>query len=882
MSAGPRTPTGGPAQERAREFHTAPRGLQLRALKPVDLGRLAALALVGAWAGYLILTPMPALSFHVFPQTLTLHLVIACAAALYVAWLAASRRLPGGTPLDLPVLVLLGAYGIATYASIDWRASLEPVLLLGAAVVAFYVLSGLPLLSARTLRFSFMLTGLALAIYALWVVGNDYADYLRLTRDVEGIGAGNVFPPTVPRVHGVSDHPNVLAMVLVLLLPFYALSAYRPFAWWERVLGAAGLFAAGWAIFLTLSRGGWIGTAVAIVFTVAAAWITTSVYQRERDGERLTWETFVPAGFSPTALAAVVGALALAFFGALAFIANSSTRPGWLFRGSLSAREDAWHAGIDIFKDNVLTGSGPNTFGQLYPQYGRHPQQFVVHTQHAHNGFLQVADDAGLLGVAALVAIAAALAYMLWRTWREGSLEARLVAVACAGALAGFAAHQQLDAGNIWKAPAFALAFVGAVIARSYAESVRPSAASSSPARTYGRYASFAGRAALPLFLIPLLYGWYRVDAAHYDYWRGLDAWNQGDAAGIARLQDAVNADSSMMVYQLELGVAQATAYNNTGRTNDDLLNSARIHLERAAEIDPRSDLARANLARVYELTGRDDDAAREAQLTRLADYHVTPVLVAGEVYEDLGRDADAVSTYGQVISMDAGLANSTFWEKTAWRRDHLDEILLASTIGINPCTYGAYLVEAYRTGVRESLDGLEKARDDCQFLAFTGDLGNDLALRVALAKIQLTLGQRDEALGHLMYAVDRQPDFGPARTELGRWYAEGRDIEAARHQWVVGGELGEGESLRQLGDTYPAGQVPRQVRDRLEDLVATSGSSVRNDLISVLYYRMRYARLSPVFALIPGTWQDAVPRPYAEWQNALARWDAGESPPAR
>jgi hypothetical protein len=78
----------------------------------------------------------------------------------------------------------------------------------------------------------------------------------------------------------------------------------------------------------------------------------------------------------------------------------------------------------------------------------------------------------------------------------------------------------------------------------------------------------------------------------------------------------------------------------------------------------------------------------------------------------------------------------------------------------------------------------------------------------------------------------------------------------------VKGGELGEGESLRLLGDSYPAGEVPDQVKDRLEKLVATSGSSVRNDLVSILYYRMRYWRLSPVFALIPGTWQDARPGP--------------------
>jgi tetratricopeptide (TPR) repeat protein len=247
-------------------------------------------------------------------------------------------------------------------------------------------------------------------------------------------------------------------------------------------------------------------------------------------------------------------------------------------------------------------------------------------------------------------------------------------------------------------------------------------------------------------------------------------------------------------------------------------------------------------------------------------------------VYEDLGREADAVSTYAQVISMDAGLANSTFWEMTDWRREHYAEILAESTIGYSPCTYGAFLIEAARFGGSPSDDDLEQARDDCQFTIFTGGLGNDLPSRVALAQMQLELGESDEAYGHLRYAVDRQPDFGPARTELGRWYDAQGDTDEARHQWAVGAQLEEAESARLLGDSYPPGEVPSEVVDRLRDLIGIQGSSVRNDLISILYYRMRYGRLSPVFALIPGTWLDAVPRPYAAWIDALDRWEAVET----
>jgi hypothetical protein len=256
-----------------------------------------------------------------------------------------------------------------------------------------------------------------------------------------------------------------------------------------------------------------------------------------------------------------------------------------------------------------------------------------------------------------------------------------------------------------------ALFFCGAVLARNYRESVPrrgPTAEGARAPSVAWRYVSLASRAALPLLLIPLFLGWYRFDGPHHDFWRGLDDWNNGDARGLAKMQQAVNDDSSMMPYQLALGVAQATRYATPDRRRC-VARAARGHLE------PRAEMIRGRLARIARVSVLGGTTMlRIRRSHRLADYHVTPVLVAGEVYEDLGRDEDAISTYGQVISMDAGLANSTFFQETEWRREHFDEILLASTIGINSCTYGAFLVEAERTGASTSdRSALEIARDD-------------------------------------------------------------------------------------------------------------------------------------------------------------------------
>jgi O-antigen ligase/Tfp pilus assembly protein PilF len=742
------------------------------------------------------------------------------------------------------------------------------------AVIAFYALSGLPWLGAASLRRAFLLVCGALALYALWVVGNDYADYLSLARRVDGLSASNILPPTVPRVHDVSDHPNVLAMILVLALPLFAMTAARG-TLAERVFGVAGLLIGGMAMFLTLSRGGWIGAGVGVVFTLLGAWFTLRIYEREQRGEPFSWSSLLPAGFTPTALAAVLGALALLVGGTLAFLANSSTRPGWLFRSSLSPREDAWHAGWHIFLDHPLFGAGPNSFGLLYPQYAR--GDFLVYTQHAHNGFLQLADDAGLFGVAALIVLGAAVVFALYRTWSRGDIEQRLLALACGGALLGFSVHNQLDAGNVWKGPAVALAFVGAIIARNYAEATDGVAPAFSIERgALSRYGQAMSRGALVLLVVVPLAAWYRIDRAHYDYWRGMETANKFEPDPVTRLQDAVDEDSSVMVYQLQLGQALATEYEQSPDKVRGLIDRAIIHLQRAVALDDRSDLAHANLAKAYQLAGRTDDAAAEAQRTRvIARYHVPPVLMAAEVYEDLGRADDAVDTYAQVISMDAGLADSAFWQGTAFRREHLDEILQRSAMGVNPCTYGAYLVQTRRSDPQASLAGLDDASNGCQLLVFARP--DDLVLRVSYAKILEQQGRTEDALGHLQFAVKRQPDFGPARTELGRWYQAAGDLAAARHQWVVGSQLDEAESVMLLGDSYPPGDMPAGLTGQLESLLSTTGSSIQNDIYSVLYYRMRYGRLSPVLAMIPGDWQTAVPRLYTEMSAALERWKAAE-----
>ena len=225
----------------------------------------------------------------------------------------------------------------------------------------------------------------------------------------------------------------------------------------------------------------------------------------------------------------------------------------------------------------------------------------------------------------------------------------------------------------------------------------------------------------LVLLLVPSI-GWYRSDRAHYDYWQGMEKVNKDEPGALARLQAAVNADSSMMVYQLALGQEQATEFIKGGKSDR--------YADRQGDHPPgargRARSAQRSGARqpregVPARRPRRRCRAQRRQIARLAVYHVPPVLLAGEVYEEIGRTSEAVDTYGEVISMDAGLADSAFWQGTAFRRDHFDEILPALVARASTqCTAG----RLPRAGApfrpeRSSLAGLDVAAEGCKFLLF-------------------------------------------------------------------------------------------------------------------------------------------------------------------
>ncbi|MCH7697385.1 MAG: O-antigen ligase family protein [Chloroflexi bacterium] len=839
------------------------RSFLLSALSTLTIDKIGAVlvvAFVASWLGFYIITPLPFLQRNAFNATIVLHAMTAAVLVPYLGSLIVGRRLPGGSPLDLAIVAMLGAYLWATAASLNWRVSLEVSLIVLMAVAIFYVLSDRKLFRRWQIEWALMLAVLAAAVSTIWIVAGDYLDWLRLTESVRGsLSFGDLIPPTVPKAHDVGDHPNILGGIFAMSLPFFAVAFVRAKPRLVRGLLAVALMIVLMAMFFTLARSSWLASAGGAAVTVGLLFVLLP-------GGRALFRRLKPT--TPTERF-VLGALALGTALAVVatlFAANEvEARPIWLFRDSGTPRLDVMGAGAEMFSDYTLLGTGPGIFGLLYPEYsGRFPD----HAVHTHNGFLQTTLDLGVPGILAMFALAGTLGWLLVRGLRKSDKDTKLTFAACAGSFVAFSIFSLMEAPNGFKSPLVILAAVGAIAVLAY----REMPVSESPLTRPGigisaeRWMRWGTRAAIPIAIAGLLITWGRIDIGHFYYNEGLthanaQRWDQA----VDDAQRAVDLDPQFAIYRFRLGVVQGQVYLQTG--DQAFLNAAIGQMSKGLELEPRSAIGYANLALL--LAGTDDrDGTRAAALSALEFANRDPAvsLVAGSALELSGWDDEAVLAYGAAIFQDLGLANSPFWTENPFRVTRFSDIVAKSAVALNDCA----LLWLSGQPVPEGPVNRQDALRGCVERVIERDMKED---RIVLAEALIRDGEMELAFQQIDDVVTRYPDFGAARTALGRWYAALGDLDRSRLEWLRAGQLKEVEALVLLGDSYEPGRVPGEVVDALQDELRTAASQVQLHLTGIRYYRFKFFRGSPFVILLPGDWRDAVPGRYARATDALERW---------
>ncbi len=243
--------------------------------------------------------------------------------------------------------------------------------------------------------------------------------YAALYVDPTRAPKGFLLRMTSNRVFGSLVYPNSLAGFLVVTFaPTLVWLWVRARSWDVRVKWLALVFAGGVMLFclvLTGSRGGFLAFAV-MTLGVFACWIS--------NGRRRTalW------------LGGLVATLVAIFL--------LGQRVGFLHVGttSVESRLDYWRGAVAIAKDHPWVGTGPGTFGSIYPKY---KTALTEEAQVVHNNFLQMWSDSGVLAFVAYALLWIVAVRDSFRVARQRVGDAAAMAVC--GALAGWTVHGLVD-----------------------------------------------------------------------------------------------------------------------------------------------------------------------------------------------------------------------------------------------------------------------------------------------------------------------------------------------------------------------------------------------------------------------------------------------------
>ena len=528
---------------------------------------------------------------------LLLHLIAVGAAAGLAGVALRGGDLPR-TPLDLPILGLLAAFGVATLSAANLGMSLRAM----AAIAGFAVMLPLALLAVRH-RPSWV--GVVTAVPVLVIAVPTLIDIL--VRRADWIAAGAPGLPPI-RLPAEGTPFGSIAVPPFVIWPAFALAGLIEAPRWRRAV-QGGLVVVGVPLtVLSGSRSAWLAVAV----TVAAAAVPWGWRRRHR----------LRFGRRPDARTLVAAALALAGVAAIIVV----VAPRLTAVTSLIYRASLWRDTLAAWSTDPLLGIGPG-FMPYARQAAAPDFTFPVRQPHSHNLPLGLLGDAGLLGLLAGVVVVVAIA-LVAGPWRARTPRGRMAGYVLLG----------LGVGGLFEDLTFLPNFGLLAIALLAVALTDAGAVAWRPLRRRvptGIAVAVASGALLAAMIA--------ADAGAIAYRAGVDAaadrdWN----AATERLQRAVDIDP----WHPAGSKALAVAADHAGMTDVALLAA-----EAATERNPGDAPSWVNLAL---LCAREGDAACQERATEravaTAGFFEADLLNAAVSYEALGRADEADDAYRRAL----------------------------------------------------------------------------------------------------------------------------------------------------------------------------------------------------------------------------------------
>ena len=372
-----------------------------------------------------------------------------------VLWVLDSWRLGSlrvsRNPLQLP---LLGALAIGLFQLLPLRAagsaafavsntlSFDPystrLVLVQFATLLIYFAATLVFVDGphrlRVLVRTIMIFGFCLAIFGLT---QSFTSPTKVYW-VRELTQSTAFGPFINRHHFAGYMELTIALPLGLLFAGVVDKEKR-----LLYLFVAGLM--GIALVMTASRGGIISLVAEIVFLVIVTGIWRSQKERHRHGERRrTWSSRLQSVGVRVGLA---GALLIGLFVGVIMLGGEFSI--YRFIDSVNTddpttgRAHFWSVTLDIIKAHPYLGTGLGAFGVIYTRYDSRNGLFRL--EQAHNDYLQVLSDAGIVGGVLALSFVVLLFYLALKRAKAKDDFRRAVALAALSGCFAVLVHSFFD-----------------------------------------------------------------------------------------------------------------------------------------------------------------------------------------------------------------------------------------------------------------------------------------------------------------------------------------------------------------------------------------------------------------------------------------------------
>ncbi len=528
------------------------------------------------------------------------------------------------TSLDSVFLLWVLAFAVSLIANTDvWRRIAIGLWYMALYIGVWYVLHDL--IANRAVRREVIIDALLIAGFVIVLFG--FVQLQSWLRQV--VTSGQFLAP--PRPVSVFGNPNFLSDFLIVLTPLTLSRLVGARGRPPRILLSMYVLLQLVLLFLTDSRGAWIGIAAGLVVWAGMATARNGRVTRATVSD--WWQKQSIAIKGALVAGIVVGLVVMAAVSAI--FVRSFSNPG----RAVGSRTQIYAAAIELFKEKPLTGQGLFTFGRgLVSLPGINPDK--PHS-HAHDAPLHIAAELGVLGLAALV-VTLFVGYRTTQTnWRLSTARERLLLAGAVSAVVAFGVHQLTDIPAMM--PAIALTGLIALVLALAPK--QPELVNATWAKT-GHPIEMIG-----LWVVLLIAG-YWSSGIYTNYVAILsDASKTGKYQQDADRMNAVIAtDPQLSLYDMQQGFLYGMAASNGD------LNAARLGIaayERFIQLDPGYAVVWANLAALKWQVGEQDEATTDIQRAILLDsVEWNYQLLLAQFATAMGKPDVADSAYREALRL--------------------------------------------------------------------------------------------------------------------------------------------------------------------------------------------------------------------------------------